>query len=193
MNFSTWKLRIECAREASTVVAGRQICPNSVRNAWHHDFSLPGFVQCHQPRHLSLTSPGLFFPTRRLEKNSPGLVSRNSPACSRVPGQHTLVAVPFESAGSTRLKRYKSLCIVLSFTKVAVSLQPDKPYGSKSGSVAHFQGNPFPRPPIILQTSPTCKFKKHRCASRDRKLWHVHPTTKHFHYSCKAKPFFLWL
>ena len=160
MNFSTWKLRIECAREAGTVETGRQIRPNSVRNAWHHDFSLPGFVLCHQPRHLSLTSPGLFFPTRRLDKNSPGLVSRNSPACSRVPGQHTLVAVPFESAGSTRLKRYKSLCIVLSFTKVAVSLQPDKPYGSKSGSVAHFQGNPFPRPPIILQTSPTCKFKK---------------------------------
>ena len=169
MNFSTWKLRIECAREASTVVAGRQICPSGVSNAWHHDFSIPGFVQCHQPRHLSLTSPGLFFPTRRLAKNSPGLVSRNSPACSRVPGQHTLVAVPFESAGSTRLKRYKSLCIVLSFTKVAVSLQPDKPYGSNSGSVAHFQANPFPRPPIILQTSPTCKFKKHRCASLDRR------------------------
>lgn len=138
MIFSTWKLRIECAREAGTVVAGRQICPSGVSIAWHHDFSIQGFVLCHQPRRLSLTSPGLFFSNRRVEKNSPGLVSRNSPACPPVLGQHTLVAVPSESAGSTRLKRYKSLCIVLSFTKVAVSLQPDKPYGSKSGSVAHF-------------------------------------------------------
>ena len=119
----------------------------------------------------AVTSPGLFFPTRRLEKNSPGLVSRISPACPRVPGLHAPGAMPFESAvrSPKSLKRYKSLCIVLSFTKVAVSLQPDKPYGSKSGSVAHFQGNPFPRPPIILQISPTCKFQNQLCTSRDRR------------------------
>ena len=104
MNFSTWKLRIECAREAGTVVAGRQICPSGVSNAWHHDFSIPGFVQCHQPSRLALTSPGLLFPTRRLEKKSPGLVSRNSPACPLVPGLHAPGAMPFESAVRSLLK-----------------------------------------------------------------------------------------